>query len=55
MSNEHLFRSLGSTLHTMTEDSLVKEMKRLAVPHHSNLVNIVALRSVTQEREERLH
>ena len=55
MSNEHLFRSLGLTLHTMTEDSLLKEMKRLAVPHHSNLVNIVALRSVTQEREERLH
>ena len=34
------------------EDDLVKEMKRLAVPHHSNLVNIVALQSVTQEREE---
>ena len=49
-----LLRSLGSTLHTMSEDSLAKEMKRLAVPHHSNLVNIVALRFITQEREERV-
>ena len=44
-----LLRSLGSTLLTMSEDSLAKEMKRLAVPHHSNPVNIVALKSITQK------
>ena len=33
---------------------MIKEMRRLAVPHHSNLVNIVAMRSVTQERDERV-
>ena len=41
---DDLFRTLGPTLHTMTETLLVKEMRMLAVPHHSNLVNIVALR-----------
>ena len=49
-----LFRTLGSSLHTLTEDAMIKEMRRLAVPHHSNLVNIVAMRSVTQERDERV-
>ena len=29
-------------------------MRGLAVPHHSNLVNIVALRSTTQEQGERI-
>ena len=29
-------------------------MKKLAVPHHNNLVNIVKLRSLTQERDERV-
>ena len=49
-----LFRTLGSSPHTLTEDVGIKEMKRLAVPHNSNLVNIVAMRSVTQERDERV-
>ena len=30
-----------------------REMKRLALPHHSDLVNIVDLRSVTQEMRGR--
>ena len=29
------------------------EMKRMAVPNHSNLFNIVAMRFIAQEREER--
>ena len=41
---EDLFRSLGPTLHTRTETLLVKEMRMLVVSHHSNLVNIFALR-----------
>ena len=49
-----LHRSLGSSLQTKTEEELIKEMKKLAVPHHSNLVNIVNLRSITQERDERV-
>ena len=49
-----LHRSLGSSLQTKTEAELIKEMKKLAVPHHSNLVNIVNLRSITQERDERI-
>ena len=34
---------------------MIKETRRLVVPHNSNLVNIVALESITQEREERVH
>ena len=45
---------LGSNLHTKSEESFIKEMSRLAVPLHSKLVNILALRSITQEREERV-
>jgi hypothetical protein len=48
-----LYRSLGSSLNTMTEELLIKEMRKLAVPHHSNLVNIVSLSSFSQERDER--
>ena len=49
-----LFRSLGSSLQTKTEQELIDEMEKLAVPHHSNLVNIVNPRSLTQERDERV-
>ena len=49
-----LYRSLGSSLNRMTEEELIKEMRKLAVPHHSNLVNIVSLSSFSQERDERV-
>ena len=54
--SEELYRemlqTLGSSCSYTTEDNLMKEMKKLSVPHDSNLVNIVQLRSLTQEREE---
>ena len=46
-----LFRSLGSSMDTKTEQELVNEMKRLAVPHQSNLVN---LRSLSEDRDKRI-
>ena len=49
-----LHRSLGTSLNSMSEEELIKEMKKLAVPHHSNLVNIVNLSSFSQERDERV-
>ena len=54
--SEELYRemlqTLGSSYSSTTEDNLIKEMKKYSVPHHSNLVSIVQLRSLTQEREE---
>ena len=47
-----MLQTLGSSYSSTTEDNLIKEMKKLSVPHHSNLVSIVQLRSLTQEREE---
>ena len=41
-----------SSYSSTTEDNLIKEMKKYSVPHHSNLVSIVQLRSLPQEREE---
>ena len=41
-----------SSYSSTTEDNLIKEMKKYSVTHHSNLVSIVQLRSLTQEREE---
>merc|ERR1712106_108513 len=53
-----LYRDLhythGASLQEKTEDELIEEMRGLAVPHHSNLVNIVALRSAKQEHGERI-
>ena len=54
--SEELYRemlqTLGSSYSSTTEDNLIKEMKKYSVPHHSNLVSIVQLRSLPQEREE---
>ena len=53
-----LYRDLhythGTSLQEKSEEELIEEMRGLAVPHHSNLVNIVALRSATQDHGERI-
>ena len=49
-----LHNTLGTSLQMKMEEELISEMRGLAVPHHSNLVSIVALRSATQERGERI-
>ena len=47
-----LFRSLGSYQHTISEESMFKEMIMLVVPNHSVLADIVAPRSLAQMKEE---
>ena len=49
-----LHDTFGKSLWKKMEEDLILEMRGLAVPHHSNLVSIVALRSATQERDERI-
>ena len=49
-----LHNTFGTSLQTKTEEDLILEMQGLAVPHHRNLGNIIALRSATQERDERI-
>ena len=49
-----LHRSLGSSIANATEVVIMKEMEKLAVVQQSNLVNIVALMSANQEREEKI-
>ena len=49
---KHVSRSLGARVDTITEVDLLKEIEMLAVERQSNLVNIVALMSATQERDE---
>ena len=49
-----LHRSLGSTLATATEAAIKEEMERLTVMKQSNLVNVVALMSATQEAGEKI-
>ena len=45
-------RSLGERLDTISEEALLEEIKRLAVERQSNIINTVALLSVTQDRDE---
>ena len=49
---KHVSRSLGARVDNITEADLLKEIEKLAVERQSNLVNIVALMSATQERDE---
>ena len=49
-----LHNTFGTSLQTKMEEDLILKMRGLAVPHHSNLVSIVVLRSATQERDERI-
>lgn len=49
-----MYRSLGSSISTATEAEIMAEMEKLSVLGQSNLVNIVALMSATQEREEKV-
>jgi hypothetical protein len=49
-------KSLGDTdADTITEADLLKEIEKLAVERQSNLINIVALMSASQERDEGIH
>ena len=49
-----LHHTYGTSLQEKSEEELIEQMRGLAVPHHSNLVNIVALRSATQDHGERI-
>ena len=44
----NLHNTFGTSLQLKAEEELTTEMWGLAVPHHSNLVSVVALRSATQ-------
>ena len=48
----HVSRSLGERLDNISEEALLEEIKRLAVERQSNIINTVALLSVTQDRDE---
>ena len=49
---KHVSRSLGGRLDTISVGDLLKEIERLAVEKQSNIINTVALLSVTQDRDE---
>ena len=49
-----IHRSLGSAVQTKSEQEIMLEIKKLAVLVRSNLVNVVALMSASQERDENI-
>ena len=49
-----LFRLVGSTLQQLTENQLLKRIKELAVQPQNNLINVVKLLELEQEREEQV-
>ena len=49
---EDLYNLLGSSIDQKTELELLTEMKRLAVVSQNNMVNVVRLVSITQDRDE---
>ena len=49
-----LHNTFGISLQMKTEEDLISKMWGLAFPHPSNLVSIVALRSASEERNERI-
>merc|ERR1712030_287381 len=48
----NLFNCLGSKLKTLTEQQMMDEIQKLAVLAQNNLVKIVQLLALSQEREE---
>ena len=49
---EDMYNLLGSSIDQKTEVELMAEMKRLAVVSQNNMVNVVRLMSITQDRDE---
>ena len=47
-----LFRLVGTSLRELKEEDLLKKIKQLAVKPQNNLINVVKLLSLEQEREE---
>ena len=49
-----VYRSLGSSISSASEAVIMSEMEKLSVLEQSNLVNVVALMSASQERDEKV-
>ena len=49
---EDLHNLHGSALDSKTEDELIRELRKLAVVAQNNMVNVVRLRSIPQDRDE---
>merc|ERR1711936_699284 len=50
--NRSLFNCLGSKLETLTKQRLLDKMEKLAVLSQNNLVKVVQLLALSQDREE---
>ena len=50
--NRGLYNCLGSKLETLTEQQMLDEIEKFAVESQNNLVNVVHLLALSQDREE---